>query len=105
MCCLCVVVQYAYSMRDKTHTSHTMTDDVPQEEKMRRLQEVITTFREHMIAASDLEAGRLHLVLIEGPGKKKAIEGQQAVMLTGKTDGNKRCMVSSALISELCVVG
>jgi hypothetical protein len=35
-------------MRDKTHASHTMTDDVPQEEKMRRLQEVITTFREHM---------------------------------------------------------
>ena len=58
-----------------------------------------------MIAANDLEAGRLHLVLIEGPGKKKAIEGQQAVMLTGKTDGNKRCMVSSALISEWCVVG
>ena len=48
MCRLCVVVQYAYSMRDKTHASHTMTDDVPQEEKMRRLQEVITTFREHM---------------------------------------------------------
>jgi hypothetical protein len=66
-----------------------MTDDVPQEEKMRRLQEVIRTFRDHMIAENTLEHGKLHLVLIEGLGNKKAMLGQEP-LLTGRTDGNKR---------------
>jgi tRNA A37 methylthiotransferase MiaB len=36
---------YAYSLRDRTHAAHKMEDDVPQEVKARRLQELINTWR------------------------------------------------------------
>ena len=31
---------FAYSMRDRTHASYKLQDDVPEEVKLRRLQEV-----------------------------------------------------------------
>lgn len=31
---------FAYSMRDKTHASHRLDDDVPEDVKLKRLQEV-----------------------------------------------------------------
>ena len=37
-------VQFAYSLRGKTHASHNYLDDVPEPEKLRRLQEVYLPF-------------------------------------------------------------
>jgi tRNA A37 methylthiotransferase MiaB len=37
---------FAYSLRDRTHAAHTMTDDVPEEIKQRRLREIIDVYHE-----------------------------------------------------------
>jgi tRNA-N(6)-(isopentenyl)adenosine-37 thiotransferase enzyme MiaB len=78
---------FAYSMREKTHAHRQMVDDVPQEVKLARLNEVITTFREEVQAKNDRnEVGRLRVVLVEGESKKS--EDQ----LNGRTDQNKRIL-------------
>jgi len=89
---------YAYSLREKTHASHHLSDDVQQEEKMRRLQEVISVFRAEMIAKNIFEVGKFQLVLVEGPAKKSSVE---APTLTGRTDGNKRCVFVSSNIPKI----
>lgn len=54
--------------------------------------QVISTYRKHMIEKNASELHRLHLVLVEGEGKKSKPEN---VTLTGRTDGNKRCVFSA----------
>lgn len=79
---------FAYSDREKTHAARTMKDDVPEEVKLRRLQEVIDVFRAGVQERNRAtEWGRLRLVLIEGPSTRST---PYAPMLTGRTDGNKR---------------
>ncbi|MBN3321646.1 CK5P1 protein, partial [Atractosteus spatula] len=73
---------FAYSMRQKTHASHRLQDDVPLEVKQRRLEELITVFREE---ASKVNAGLIRsaqLVLVEGESKRSATE------LCGRNEGN-----------------
>ena len=79
---------FCYSLRDRTHAAHNMSDDVPEEVKLQRLQQVIETFRSRQMRRNVREElGKLRLVLVEGPAKKSAPD---RVMLTGRTDGNKR---------------
>jgi tRNA A37 methylthiotransferase MiaB len=70
---------FAYSMRDKTHAMRTMADDVPEEVKKVRLQKMIDVFIGAQLERSKMEIGRVHMVLVDGVGKKP---GQ----LKGKTD-------------------
>mmetsp|Transcript_6441 Transcript_6441/g.9422 ORF Transcript_6441/g.9422 Transcript_6441/m.9422 type:complete len:640 (-) Transcript_6441:835-2754(-) len=78
---------FAYSMREKTHAHRKMVDDVPQETKLSRLNEVISTFREVVQVKNDRqEVGRLRVVLVEGRSRKS--EDQ----LSGRTDQNKRIL-------------
>jgi hypothetical protein len=79
---------FAYSLRDKTHATRTMEDDVSEETKSRRLQEIISVFRTNIIAKNrKIESGALHLVLVEGPSSKATAERPT---LTGRTSGNQR---------------
>ncbi len=79
---------FAYSMRGKTHAHRTMKDDVPDEVKSKRLQEVISMFRDKVqIRNDEMEIGRLRLVLVEGESKKSK-EGKRS--WGGRTDQNKR---------------
>ena len=79
---------FAYSLRDKTHATRTMEDDVSEETKSRRLQEIISMFRTNIIAKNrEIESGALHLVLVEGPSSKATAE---RLTLTGRTSGNQR---------------
>ena len=79
---------FSYSMRGKTHANRTMEDDVPEDVKSRRLQEVISMFRTRVQERNDeMEVGKLRLVLVEGEAKKKK-EGK--VRWGGRTDQNKR---------------
>lgn len=39
---------FAYSLRERTHAAHKLKDDVPEEEKLRRLQEIIAAFRDNV---------------------------------------------------------
>ena len=45
---------FAYSLRERTHAAHRLNDDVPEEEKLRRLQEIIAAFRENVQVSSNL---------------------------------------------------
>jgi 2-methylthioadenine synthetase len=79
---------FAYSMRGKTHANHTMQDDIPEEIKARRLQEVISMFRTKVQKRNEeMEVGKLRLVLVEGESKKSR-EGRRS--WGGRTDQNKR---------------
>lgn len=79
---------FAYSMRGRTHAHRTMEDDVPEENKMRRLNEVINVFRTKVQERNDaMEVGRIRLVLVEGESKKSR-PGDRG--FSGRTDQNKR---------------
>lgn len=53
---------FKYSKREKTHAARHYEDDVPEEVKSWRLQEIIDTFREGLAARNALEVGRRHVV-------------------------------------------
>jgi MiaB/RimO family radical SAM methylthiotransferase len=79
---------FAYSMRGKTHAHRQFQDDVPEQVKSRRLQEIIDVFRTNVQQRNEnREVGRLRLVLMEGESKKSKPE---AVTWHGRTDQNKR---------------
>ncbi|DAZ99009.1 TPA: hypothetical protein N0F65_011264 [Lagenidium giganteum] len=87
---------FAYSVRAGTHAAHRMEDDVPQDVKLRRLQEVIDTYsevitRKNMVEDSD----RLHVVLVQGPSRRSTPE---APKLTGLTDTSKRCVFTDVAV-------
>ncbi|XP_041945632.1 CDK5 regulatory subunit-associated protein 1 [Alosa sapidissima] len=73
---------FAYSMRKKTHAYHRLQDDVPAEVKQRRLQELISVFREEAVRVNSSLVGSTQLVLVEGESKRSAQE------LSGRSDGN-----------------
>jgi MiaB/RimO family radical SAM methylthiotransferase len=78
---------FAYSMRGKTHAHRNLVDDVAHEVKMRRLTEVIDTFRNNVQQKNEQrEIGRLRVVLVEGTSRRS---DQQ---LNGRTDQNKRIL-------------
>lgn len=74
---------FAYSEREGTAASRTMLDDVPDDVKGRRLEEVIAAFRGACHANFQAEVGRRHCVLVDGPSKRD--EGE----LVGRTDSGK----------------
>jgi len=82
---------FAYSMRGKTHAHRRMEDDVPDDVKQRRLEEVIETFRSRVQLKNEREElGSERVVLVEGEARRG--RGDDAVMMTGRTDGNKRVL-------------
>ena len=84
---------FAYSVREKTHAHRTMEDDVPADVKQRRLNEVIDCFRRNVqIRNTNVEIGKLRLVLVEGEAKKSTVDNR---MLSGRTDQNKRVVFPS----------
>ncbi|KAL6465029.1 hypothetical protein MHYP_G00273460 [Metynnis hypsauchen] len=73
---------FAYSMRKKTHAYHRLQDDVPAEVKQRRLEELISVFREEAAKVNATLVGSTQLVLVEGESKRSSQE------LCGRNDGN-----------------
>ncbi len=75
---------YKYSPRENT-LAWKYEDDVPEEVKARRLQEIID--QQHAVAAelNKEEIGRTHEVLVEGEGKRKGTGWQ------GRSESNKVC--------------
>lgn len=74
---------YAYSERERTLAHRKFEDDIPEEVKNRRLQEIIDIYREGSANNNLLEIGRTHLVLVEGTSKRSDDK------LSGRTDTNK----------------
>lgn len=73
---------FAYSPRENTK-AWKMGDDVPDEVKHRRLQEIIDLQNTIAGEVNTTEIGRIHDVLVEGPSKRNASDWR------GRTDTNK----------------
>ncbi len=74
---------FNYSPRPNTRAWNTLPDDVPLEEKTRRLQEIIALQNKISTRKNLVEIGCEHTVLVEGRSKKNAEEWK------GRTDTNK----------------
>jgi tRNA-2-methylthio-N6-dimethylallyladenosine synthase len=73
---------FAYSPRENTK-AWKMGDDVPDDVKNRRLNEIIALQNSISREINQTEAGAIHPVLVEGPSKRNAAEWK------GRTDTNK----------------
>mgnify|MGYP005835317189 FL=1 len=73
---------FKYSARDNTK-AYAMTDDVPDDVKTRRLQEIIDLQNNISRELNQNEIGKMHEILVEGPSKKNSEKWQ------GRTDTNK----------------
>lgn len=74
---------FAYSERPGTLAARRYDDDVPNDVKTRRLNEIIERHRQQSLEIMAAEMGKQHRVLVEGPSKKNADE------YCGRTDSNK----------------
>lgn len=73
---------FRYSPRENTK-AFEMEDDVPEDEKIRRLNEIIDLQHEISKKLNNEEIGKVHEVIVEGPSKKNKDEW------FGRTDTNK----------------
>jgi tRNA-2-methylthio-N6-dimethylallyladenosine synthase len=74
---------YFYSERPGTLAARRFKDDIPEEIKKRRLQEMVDLHRIHSLQSMQRDVGKTFKVLIEGTSKKNEDE------LYGRTDHNK----------------
>ena len=77
---------FQYSMRPNTYAARHFEDDVPHEEKTRRLNEIIELQNKHSLESNKKDIGKIFEVSIEGVSKKNKEE------LFGRTPGNKVCV-------------
>ena len=61
---------FMYSERPKTLAERKYKDDVPEDVKLRRLQEVVSLQHEHSAIKTKAAIGKVHRVLVEGVSKK-----------------------------------
>lgn len=74
---------FAYSERPGTPAAKKYADDIPEEVKKRRLQEIIAKQQEHSLYRNKQAIGQIQRVLIEGFSKKSTED------LQGRNDHNK----------------
>jgi tRNA-2-methylthio-N6-dimethylallyladenosine synthase len=74
---------FFYSERPGTPAAKKYADDITEDVKKRRLDEVINKQREHSLERNKQDVGKLFRVLIEGPSKRSAAH------LQGRTTSNK----------------
>jgi tRNA-2-methylthio-N6-dimethylallyladenosine synthase len=74
---------FFYSERPGTPAAKKLKDDVSEEDKKRRLNEIIAKQQEHSLLRNQATLGKTYRVLIEGESKRSAED------LCGRTDQNK----------------
>ncbi len=74
---------FKYSERPGTYASKHLSDDVPEDVKIRRLNELIMVQNENSAIANRAEVGKIREVLVEGPSKRSREQ------LCGRTEQNK----------------
>lgn len=77
---------FKYSERENTLAHKKYPDDVPDEVKTRRLQEIIDQQRQIAAEINATEEGKIFEILVEGPSRKKE------EMWQGRTETNKMCI-------------
>lgn len=80
---------FKYSPRDGTK-AYEMTDDVPDDLKLKRLNEIIDLQNKISYENNQMEIGRVHEILVEGPSKKNIEEWM------GRSDNNKVAIFPNA---------
>ncbi len=83
ICKFDLAYMYTYSERPGTLAARRYEDDVPEETKNRRLNEIITLQRQNSHQSNMSDVGKIFEVLVEGPSKKNKEE------YCGRTDSNK----------------
>jgi tRNA-2-methylthio-N6-dimethylallyladenosine synthase len=86
---------FAYSERPKTYAQRKYTDDVPEDVKSRRLQEIIDLQNQLSAQSKNADLGKTLEVLVEGVSKKNKSE------LFGRTTQNKVVVFPA----ETCKIG
>ena len=61
---------FKYSERPGTLAAKRLTDDVPEDIKSRRLQEIVDLHRKHANESNQNNMGKVYEVLVESPSKK-----------------------------------
>jgi tRNA-2-methylthio-N6-dimethylallyladenosine synthase len=84
---------FLYSERDLTYAAKKLADDVPIEEKKRRLQEIIALQESISAEIFAAQIGKRERVLIHGPSRRRQDQ------LIGRTDGFKSVIVPAAGLS------
>lgn len=74
---------FAYSERPGTPAAKKFVDDIPEEVKKRRLNEIIALQQQHSMERNQMAIGKVHRVLVEGTSKRSAEH------LQGRNDQNK----------------
>jgi tRNA-2-methylthio-N6-dimethylallyladenosine synthase len=74
---------FMYSERPDTYAARKYTDNVPEDVKKRRLQEIIELQTRISLESNRAEIGAEHVVLVEGPSRRSEAQ------LSGRTDTNK----------------
>ena len=81
---------FAYSDRPGTLANRTMQDDVPADEKNRRLNEIIELQNRKSLERYRAQIGKTLEVLVEGPSKR------DPAMLCGRASNNMMCVFPAA---------
>ena len=85
---------YKYSERPKTLAERRFEDDVPDDVKGRRLEEIINKQLKHSLILNERQIGSIHKVLIEGNSKRSAED------YCGRTGGNKMVIFPKSSIEK-----
>lgn len=80
---------FRYSVREGTWAAENLVDDVPEEEKLRRLRELINLQKEIAFEVNQTEIGRVRSVLVDGTSRR------DDTVWKGKTEGNKTILIES----------
>jgi tRNA-2-methylthio-N6-dimethylallyladenosine synthase len=99
---------YFYSERPGTLAARRFKDDIPEEVKKRRLQEMIDLHRIQSLKSMQKEVGKIRKVLVEGVSKKNEDElfgrtGQNKVVVFPKADFKPGDYVTAKIVS--CTAG
>jgi MiaB/RimO family radical SAM methylthiotransferase len=86
---------FKYSQRAKTRAARRMQDDVPEDVKGRRLQEIIDVYQSKVLPLAQAEVGVEHLVLVEKDSRRSED------VVVGRTDTNKKVFVPKVAVADL----
>ena len=85
---------YKYSERPKTLAERRFEDDVPDDVKGRRLEEIINKQLQHSLILNERQIGSIHKVLIEGHSKRSTED------YCGRTGGNKMVIFPKSSVEK-----
>ena len=91
---------FKYSERPGTFASRHYPDDVPEEVKLRRLNEIIALQQELSQESNRRDVGKVFEILVEGESKKKTSQATGAPRYFGRTSQNKVVVFDNGILPD-----